>query len=58
MSEAAKDGLLVSQGGGGVADGFPNRIVTSELPNVFHKNLQASNCRAKVNATDDARVSI
>jgi bifunctional non-homologous end joining protein LigD len=42
MSEAAEDGLLVSQGGGGAADGIPNRIVTSDLPNVFHKNLQAS----------------
>jgi hypothetical protein len=42
MSEAAEDGLLSRQGSGGVADGIPNRIVTSKLPNVFHENLQAS----------------
>jgi hypothetical protein len=42
MSKAAEDGLLGSQGNGGVADGIPNRIVINKLPNVFHENLQVS----------------
>jgi|SRR5215813_2191554 len=48
ISEAAKDGLFGCHSGGGLSDGIPNRVMTRELPNVFHENPQVSGAGPKV----------